>query len=164
MDYAMSGADMAYPNKSADVQSFGGAQAHRIARPGSRPLTFSGTELAMAMSFTPELPYWYELNIYRTDGQRFVLVVKQFFQSEDEEDRKNAWEFGSLPEVFEALESYDAARDVKMDAERFEMDGMSAAELATRAYELRARIEAARAHFAGLVGEFLAQVETAAGA
>ena len=146
------------PPTMTDPTPFSAATTRRLRRPGARPLVFSGSELAMAMSFTPELPYWYELNIYRTDAQHFVLAVKQFFQSEDEDDLCQAWEFESLVEVFDALDSYDAANDVKVPSET----SASPAELMATAMELRAKVAAARSNFKGLLGELYEEIDAAA--
>jgi len=159
MSFPMS-ADQQQSVHSAEMPSVGSASANRIRRLGKRPLVFNGTELAMAMSFTPGLPYWYELNVFRTDQQKFVLAIKLFYSSEDEIDSSDAWEFDTLAEVFDAIEAYDAGRDV-----RFDMGGLSdapAAAMAAMSMSLRAEVEAARAHFAGLVGEFFKQLEDAA--
>lgn len=149
------------PARPAEVPSLGSGAKYRLPRHGARPLVFSGTQLAMAMSFTPGLPYWYEINIYRTSEQRFVLAIRLFHVSEEMRDTVDSWDFDTLPEVFDALEGYDAGRDVIAD-----VDGVHAAlpavELAARAMELRARIDAARQHFAGLVGELFAEMDSAA--
>jgi RPA family protein len=115
----------------------------------------------MAMSFTPDLPYWYEINIYRTAEQRFVLAIRLFFQSETEEDTTQAWEFETMPEVFDAIEQYDAGQDVKVSL--VDAPPAASAELAAMALELRARLHAARANFAGLVGELFEELEAAMG-
>lgn len=130
----------------------------RIKRPGARPLIFEGTELAMAMSFTPSVPYWYEVALYRTSDQRFVAAVKHFFQSADEQDQAQAWECDSLDQALDKLAQYDAGQDVKltMDPGR---PGMGAAELAACAMELRARVMGARRHYAALIGEFFYDLE-----
>lgn len=130
----------------------------RIRRTGARPLIFDGIELAMAMSFTPALPYWYEINLYRTNEQHFVVAVRLFFQSATEQDQARAWECETLEQAFDKVAKYDAAQDV-----RFSMDpatpNLSAAELAAMAMELRARIAAARSHFASLLGEFFYELD-----
>jgi hypothetical protein len=149
--------------RPAEFPSLGAGTQYRIPRRGARPLAFSGTQLAMAMSFTPGLPYWYELNIYRTSDQRFVLVVKLFHVSEEQKDTVDAWAFDTLPEVFDALETHDAARDVVADVDAMHM-GVPPVELAARALELRARIAAARQHFAGLMGELFAEMDAVADA
>jgi hypothetical protein len=144
----------------SDMATLGSANTWRLRRLGARPLVFKGTELAMAMSFTPALPYWYEIAVFRTEQQRFVLCIKQFFVAESETDVCDAWEFDSLEGVFAAIEAYDAARDV-----RFEPGGLAgspAAELAARALSLKAEVNAARAHFAGLVGELFQELDAAA--
>jgi hypothetical protein len=147
--------------RPAEFPNLGAGAQYRIPRRGARPLAFSGTQLAMAMSFTPGLPYWYEINIYRTSDQRFVLVVKLFHVSEEQKDTVDAWAFDTLPEVFDALEAHDAARDVVTDVD-WAHTGLPPAELAARALELRARIAAARQHFAGLVGELFAEMDAVA--
>ncbi len=155
MNYTMTATEQHSP-APAEVASVGTAQAFRIKRMGARPLRFNGTELAMAMSYTPDLPYWYEINIYRTDDQRFALAVRLFFQSEEEKDTVRAWTFDSLPDLFDALEAYDAGEDVRAPVLE---PSAAPVELAATALDLRARISAARQHFSGLVGELFAEID-----
>ena len=147
--------------RATEMPSVGSSASYRLPRQGARPLAFSGTELAMAMSFTPGLPYWYEITIYRTNEQRFVLSIRLFFVSEHEKDTMDAWMFDTLHDAFDALEAYDAGRDVVADLSTARAD-MPAVELASKALDLRARVEAARHHFAGLVGELFAELESSA--
>lgn len=137
------------------------ATRYRLRRMGGRPLEFAGVELGMAMSFSPELPYWYEINLYRTTERTFVLAIRLFYQSESERDLVSASTHETLAEAIDALEAYDAAEDVRLTLETA-TEHLSAAELAACAMELRARAKAARSHFAGLVGEFLHQMDVAA--
>lgn len=136
------------------------APTFRIKRPGARPLIFEGIELAMAMSFTPALPYWYEVNIYRTNDQRFVVAVRLFFQSEAEQDQVHAWDFDTLDQALDKLAQYDAAQDVKVSMDPAN-PSMPPAELAAMALDLRARVDSARRHFASLLGEFFYELDTA---
>ncbi len=130
----------------------------RIMRSGRRPLTFEGVELCMAMSFVPGSPFWYEINIYRTRAQKFVAAVRIFFASEDERDRVRVWECESFDDVLDALEGYDAAEEIRVDL--FPGDRpMSPAELAGQGFALMARAGAARAQYAGLLGEILHELE-----
>ncbi len=159
MSYPMTAPDPAHAAPVTDAPQSAPATSYRLTRPGMRPLIFQGSELAMAMSYTPDIPYWYELNIYRTSDQRFALAIRQFFSSTIEEDRCKAWEFDSLMAVFDFLENYDAAEDVRIDCAP--IDGVPAAELAARAYDVAARVAAQRTHFASLVGELFAEMESA---
>lgn len=147
------------PQSTSEMPQMGQAQSIRLRRPGARPLVFNGTEMAMAMSFTPELPYWYEINIYRSEDQRFALAIRLFYQSETEEDTCQAWDFDSLVEVFDAIENYDAAKDVKVDLNGVASSAPS--ELTALALELRARTLAARANYSGLVGELFDEMDEA---
>ncbi|GEM94209.1 hypothetical protein [Cereibacter sphaeroides] len=144
-----------------DIPMLGLPRDYKIRRMGARPLLFRGAELAMCMSFTPELPYWYEMNIYRTEQQTFVLAIRLFFQSDSERDRVRAWEFDTLPSLFSQIETYDAAQDVRFDLTG-DIGRMSAAELAAQSLDLAARVAAARLHFAGLAGELFAEMDAAA--
>ncbi|PJF08878.1 hypothetical protein [Pseudorhodobacter sp. MZDSW-24AT] len=135
------------------------APTFRIKRPGARPLIFEGVELAMAMSFTPSLPNWYEVNLYRTSDQRFVVAVRLFFQSEAEQDQIRAWDFETLDQALEKLSQYDAGQDVRVSLDQADLS-LPPAELAAMALELRARVDSARRHFASLLGEFFFELDT----
>lgn len=145
---------------SDGAPGFDGALSHyRLRRLGARPLSFRGSELAMAMSFSPEIAYWYEINLYRTDARDFVLAVKLFYQSSDERDICQAWQVASIDEAFEILAGYDAGADVRA-GRSIEEVGASPAELAAMAFDLRARVEGARRHFGSLLGELLHDLDT----
>lgn len=132
--------------------------SYKIMRTGQRPLSFDGTELCMAMNFIPGAPYWFEINIFRTSNQTFVAAVKTFFSDEDARDRAKAWEFDSFDQVMDALETYDAAADMRVDT--FADDkALSAVELAAWGYSLMAKAKAARDLYAGLLGEILHEVD-----
>ncbi|MEO0655311.1 MAG: hypothetical protein AAFY77_10630 [Pseudomonadota bacterium] len=140
--------------------AIGAPKPYRITRSGARPLRFAGSELVMAMSFTPELPYWYEINMYRTSDLEFVAAVRLFHQSEDMPDTVEAMKFPSLEQALEMIEHYDAGCDVKFGMAS-ELAPQSAPELAAQALELHARIGAARRHYRGLVGEILTELDAA---
>lgn len=144
---------------SAEMPAVGSPSTYRFPRRGARPVTFRGTELAMAMSFTPEIPFWYEINIFRTTEEGFVVAIKEFFQAEESKDSIRAWTFPTLGEVFDHIEGYDAGADVKLP--NVDLDAAAPAELAAMAMDLKARVSAARHHFAGLVGELFAEMEAA---
>lgn len=146
-------------NGQSSVAQFSqSAPQQRIKRIGARPLVFEGSELAMAMSYTPKLPFWYELNLYRTSAGKAVAAVRLFHQSEDEEDTVRAWECGSLDEAVEKLAHYDAADDVQLTMDASMSQG-PAAELAAQAMALRAEVKTYRSHYASLIGEFLYDLE-----
>ena len=163
MTYMNAPQDQIVPLGDGQTQAgdFQDATRHRLRRMGARPLEFAGIELGMAMSFSPDLPYWYEINLYHTVDRSFVLAIRLFYQSESERDLVSASTYETLAEAIDALEAYDAAEDVRLTLEPT-TDHLSAAELAACAMDLRARAKAARSHFAGLVGEFLHQMDVAA--
>lgn len=147
------------PSSHPGVSQFAtSAPSFRIKRPGARPLVFEGIELGMAMSFTPALPYWYEVNLYRTTDKRFVATIKLFYRAETEQDAVKAWDFDSLEQALDKLATYDAGEDVRVTLDLSDLT-TSAAELAAYAMELRAKVVAARRHYASLVGEFFYELD-----
>jgi len=132
--------------------------SYAIPRAGGRPIRFEGSELAMAMSYTSTLSYWYEINLYRTTDQRFVSVVKLFHQSPDKRDSARAWEHASLDDALDGLVGYDAGFDVPVECD---LDAIKTppSEVAALALTISARISDARHHYKSLVGEFLYDLE-----
>lgn len=146
------------PSPAPVATTTGNAKTYTLPRRGKRPLTFTGSELCMAMNYAADCHSWYEVNIYRTTDKRFVLCLRQFFRDENEQDTVKAWECETFGEVMDRLESYDAADDVRVTV--FADDPkLSVPEMAAHALNLRAKAEAARMHFGGLVGEILAELE-----
>lgn len=134
------------------------AQSFTLKRLGARPLSFHGGELCMAMSFVPGAPYWYEINVYRTIDQRFVLAVKLFYRDDDKQDFCRAWEFADFGEVVKTLEAYDAGADIAVDVMPDDPH-LSAPDMAAHAFALRAKAAEARRQFQSLVGEILHELE-----
>lgn len=144
---------VAFHDETEAAPGAGTMMHYRIRRRGGRPLEFRGVELAMAMSFTPEIPFWYEVNLFQTDSG-FALAIKRFHQAADVHDLSAAWTFASLDEAIEQLETYDAAQDIPLRSGVLPHNG-AAADYAAAAMALKAEIEDYRSHYAGLVGEFL---------
>ena len=156
MNYANQFETMPEAAEAAPAEPSYGPQpeTYSLKRMGQRPLTFEGSELCMAMSFSPSAPWWYEINMFRTASQSFVVAVKMFFQSEDERDICRAWECESFSDAMDKLEGYDAANDVRLDIAPDD-PGLSLPELAAHALALRAKATEARRQYNSLVGEVL---------
>lgn len=121
---------------------------------GRRPIEFHGVELCMAMSFAPGAPMWFEINIYRTLAQGFVVCVRHFHRDEDQQDLVRAWEHDDFEAVMTTLEGYDPADDLRVDVDPAD-PGLALPDLAAHALALRARAGEARRQYAALVGEIL---------
>lgn len=145
------------PARDAEVAFMGGSN-FVLPQRGRRPLAFVGTEIAMATSFTPAIPYWYEINIYRSRDDQFIVAIRKFFQSEAIDDVVEAWTFPSIEHVFFHIEGYDPATDIPVPSQSF--DSMAPAELSAVAMQTMAQIEEARTHFSGLVGEILYEIDS----
>lgn len=145
--------------ESAPMVVSGGPQGFTLRRTGRRPVFFEGVELCMAMSYVPGAAFWYEINIYRTVSDGFVVYVRLFSKKEQDTDLYRVFEAGSFEEVISFLEDYDAAEDVRIDVLA---DDQSAplSELVVRALALRARIDDARRQFSALVGQILFDIDS----
>lgn len=132
-----------------------------IKRLGGRPLKFNGSELAMAMSYTPSFPYWYEINLYQSEDRQCVATVRLFYQSDEFQDTVRAWKCPSLDDAIAKIELYDAGQDVAL-ALGVNGAAQPAAELAAQALELRAKIADYRRHYQSLVGELFHEMDVAA--
>lgn len=150
------------PGQSAGMSpAASAAQSYCLSRAGGRPLRFDGSELAMAMSFSPEVPYWYEINLYRTVQQTFVVAVRLFYQSESKTDTLRAWESETIDDAIDKMAQYDAAFDIPVTAD-VDVNTAPPAEIAAHAMLLKAQISDARHHYESLVGEMLYDLENGA--
>lgn len=128
----------------------------KLKRFGKKPLYFFGVEVAMAMSFTPNVPYWYELNLYRSDSG-FAVAIKRFHQSPDVRDLFRAYECRSFDDVVELIEGYEPAEDLT-GMTNGANGAMCAVECAQLAMVLKSSIGDIRSHFRELAGEFLCEL------
>ncbi|MEL7348560.1 MAG: hypothetical protein AAFN17_12440 [Pseudomonadota bacterium] len=136
-----------------------GVEDYWIQRTGRRPLAFSGSELAMGISYIAGTPFWYELNIYRKTDGGFVVRLDMINKSENDPNRYHAWECGGFAEVMDTLEAYDAANDIRIDIAPDD-PSLGLADLASHALAIRMRAEEARRQYRGLIGELLHEIET----
>ncbi|MGF1544579.1 MAG: hypothetical protein ACFB00_08795 [Parvularculaceae bacterium] len=142
---------------SADVE----VVSYRLKQTGGRPRQFAGVEICSAMSYVVGPPLWYEINVYQTTEDAFVVEIRMFTKNENERDLFRVIDAVSLEDVFETLETYDPAQDVDASVLRFADDDANVAELSVSAAALRLRVEEARRQFRDLVGDILYQIESA---
>jgi len=135
-----------------------GPQSFTLKCSGRRPMHFEGSELCMAMSYVPGAAFWYEVNIYRTVSDSFVVYIRMFSKSEDVPDLHRVFECGGFEGVVSLLEEYEAANDVRIDV-LADDQSVPLPDLVVRAMGLRSRIEDARRQFGALVGQILFDLE-----
>jgi hypothetical protein len=134
-------------------------QTFNLRRSGKRPLSFKGTELCSAMSFTVGTPFWYEVNIFQKVDETFVVEIKIFTKSDNDRELFHAHEISTFSDVFEYLENYDPVCDVDAGPVDFAMRTKSIAEIGLQAAALRLKIDEARRQFGDLVGQILYALE-----
>ncbi|MEM6932173.1 MAG: hypothetical protein AAF526_01170 [Pseudomonadota bacterium] len=129
-----------------------------LRRHGQRPLAFQGSELAMASSYVAGCAAWYELNIYKTVENDFVVRVHMYSNAPQQPEQTDAWRCAGLIEVFDTIEAWDASRTVRIELLPEEAS-LSVGELAASAVSIRSRIEEARHQYRTIVGEMLMDLD-----
>ncbi|MEO0498058.1 MAG: hypothetical protein AAF141_11950 [Pseudomonadota bacterium] len=127
----------------------------RLRRTGQRPMSFTGRELCSAMSYASGTPLWYEINLYQTDDDDFVVDVRMFSKSENERDIHRAHRVSTVDAMFEWLEGHDPILDIESDCMTLSSDTMSPTEVALRAADIRMRVDEGRRQYRDLVGQIL---------
>ncbi len=130
----------------------------QLRRTGGRPVRFAGVELCTAMSFGPGAPFWYEVNIFRTHDQQFVVDVRHFTKRDGEQDRFSVFTTASFEDAIQVLETYEPAADIRVDLP-VDDESVPLAELGLHAASLRLKIGEARRQFRTLVGEILYELD-----
>jgi hypothetical protein len=65
-------------------------ESFRLMRTGNRPLSFQGKRIAEATSEDHEASRWHEIELYRTEGGKWVAVVKFLTRWQGEDNRFSA--------------------------------------------------------------------------
>ena len=139
---------------ASQPNSMPAGSSQSLRRSGHRPLKFTGQQLAMVMSFQVGTPFWFEINLYRTSSQGFVIHNKLFYKSDDEIDHFSVIECDSFEGMMDQLENFDAAKLVRVTPPQNPAE-MSLIELTATALEARAVAQEARRQYGELVGQLL---------
>lgn len=129
-----------------------------LRRTGRRPYAFNGTIMATVCGVTPALPFWYEINVYRSVIDTYVSDVRMFNKDGALADLFRVEEHDELEDAFTWFERYDAAADLMMEPDGNKPDGgkpESNAVVALRAARLQVRVNEIRAHYAVVMGDLL---------
>lgn len=125
-----------------------------VRRTGLRPYAFNGQLLGTVCGVDQVLPYWYEINVYRTVLGSYVSDIRLFGKAADAPDLFRAREHDDLDALHAYLEGYDPCGDlppIRYD----DSPATSAAALALRAIEVRAEMRRIDDHFRATVGALL---------
>lgn len=135
--------------------------AQSLRRTGQRPFTFDGSLVAMTCGVTPGLPFWYEINAYRTTAGSWVSDIRLFNKEDGRSDLFRVAEHDDVDALFDHFENYDPAGDIAPPGEL--IDGSaSSAELALQTARLQMRIDRICDHYRGLLGDLLGRIDAAA--
>lgn len=124
-----------------------------LKRSGQRPFLFNGTTMATICGVTPNLPFWYELNVHKTVLGSYLSDIRLFHKSE-EPDLFWVVEHDDTDDLVGYFERYHPAADLtppQLAPER----ASSSAELALWAAGLHLQVEQITQHYRALVGELL---------
>jgi len=125
-----------------------------LRRTGKRPYSFNGVAVATVSGITPALPFWYEINIFRTVSDTYVSDIRLFHKEADYPDFFRVEEHLDLETVFEHLEGYDPAGDLALSPSMPKWSTSNAA-LEFGVARLQMQVNRINQHYGSLVGALL---------
>lgn len=127
--------------------------AQALKRTGQRPYAFNGLTVATICGVTPALPFWYELNLFRTVIGSYVCNVRLFNKGEDA-DVFRASEHDDLEAACAFFERYEPAADLPASPDEISLDAPGV-KLSLQAARLQLRINRITDHYRATAGELL---------
>ena len=129
-----------------------------LRRNGQMPYVFRPVaELAFANSYIVSLPVWYEINLWLSDEKNYVLNIRRFEKSSDQEDTHVVIVSPSQDKVFEAIERYDPLRDLAVNIDL--SPDMPMAEIAMHRLSLYWDMEITRRQYVSAVNDLFKSIE-----
>ena len=129
------------------------APMHVLRHTGYRPVAFNGQVLATVCGVDQVLPYWYEINVYRTVLGAYVSDIRLFSKGVDAPDLFRVAEHEDPDGLHAYLEAYDPCGD--LPPIRYDEAATSAAALTLRAIEVQAEMRRITDHYRVTVGALL---------
>jgi len=121
---------------------------------GGKPLRIVGVIMAEANSWSPSVPAWHEVTLYRTQGQECAASIRMLKKAMGETDIHHAELFASIEEGLNWLEEFDPTADLVPDFDASDRR-VSTAEIALLSAALRQHADAVTRQWRGLLGEVL---------
>jgi len=129
-----------------------------LRRSGKSPYRFKGETVVESNGYYPGSRLWHEVNIHKNSKEDYVLDLRVFKKSDADKDVFHVNTFSTIGELFDFLEAYDPASDVKIDFDSSDAT-MSTSELTLRAVSLRQATTEATRDFQALIGDLMFQLE-----
>ncbi|WP_375382035.1 hypothetical protein [uncultured Sphingomonas sp.] len=129
------------------------APMHVLKRTGQRSFAFNGQILGTVCGIDQVLPYWYEINVYRTVLGTYISDIRLFGKGAEATDLFRVTEHDAMDAVQNYLEHYDPSCD--LPPVRYDATSQSAAALTLRAIEVRAELQRIADHYHVTVGALL---------
>ncbi len=133
-----------------------------LRRTGLRSFAFNGSLVAMTCGVTPNLPFWYEINVYRTAAGGWVSDIRLFNKADGSIDMFRVAEHDDLDGVLDHLERYDPTGDLTLPPALTDPNASSAT-LSIHAAGLQMQVKQIGDHYRGLLAELLHRLEGAVG-
>ena len=131
------------------------APMHVLRRTGLRTFAFNGQLLGTVCGVDQVLPFWYEINVYRTVLGTYVSDIRLFGKGVDAADLFRVAEHDTMEALQEHFEHYDSSCDLPPIAYDSDTGATSAAALTLRAIEVQAEIRRIADHYQVTVGALL---------
>jgi hypothetical protein len=121
---------------------------------GGKPLRFDGLMMIEATSWSPSVPTWHEVALYRTAGTEWAASVRVLKKPIGETDIHHAELFVSVDDALNWLEAFDPIADLSPNFDASDRR-VSTAEIALLSASLRQHADAVTKQWRGLIGELL---------
>jgi hypothetical protein len=125
-----------------------------LKRSGERPYVAHAAPVATLSGYSTELPFWYEINVYRTVADAYVTDIRLFHKNPNSADMFRVVEHDDMDDVFNYLERYDPSADLDPGRSISEPTASSAS-LALNAARLQLRVNQLTRHYQATVSELL---------
>jgi hypothetical protein len=126
----------------------------KLRRTGERPFIGHISEVATSSGYSTELPFWYEVNVYRTPDDSLVTDIRLFNKNPNMTDLFRVREHEDMEAVFAYFESYDASADLTPGRDVSSPTASSAA-LALSAARLQLQVNQLTRHYEAMIGDLL---------
>ena len=128
-----------------------------LKRTGERRYAFNGQILATVCGVDRILPFWYEINVYRSVIGTYVSDIRLFGKNEEIADVFRVAEHNGIEELRDHLGRYDPRYD--LPPIRYDRSPQSSAALTLCALEVRADMQRISDHYRATVGALLDVLE-----
>ncbi len=128
--------------------------SHTIKRSGEAPYKFNGELIVEKNNYSPAVSMWHEINVYKKEGNGYVLVIKALKKAEGDPDIISVHKPSNAQELIRKIIDHDCKNDVCSDIDLLDQN-RPVIDLIMDAVNMRQRTDIAGKNWAAMVGDLL---------